>query len=101
MKDPDLTRRSFVGQAVATIGPAMVTATTLPLASAQAGSGAARTQRVACVGAHPDDPESGCAGALARYAALGHSVTVVYLTRGEGGINGKSGGEAASIRSAE
>src|SRR5260370_16769446 len=38
---------------------------------------------------------------LARYAALGHAVTVVYLTRGERGISGKSLDEAARIRSAE
>jgi LmbE family N-acetylglucosaminyl deacetylase len=38
---------------------------------------------------------------LARYAQLGHSVTVVYLTRGERGIRGKSLEEAASIRSQE
>jgi LmbE family N-acetylglucosaminyl deacetylase len=56
---------------------------------------------VVCVGAHPDDPESGCGGTLARYAALGHAVTVVYLTRGERGISGRSLDEAARIRSAE
>ena len=56
---------------------------------------------VVCVGAHPDDPESGCGGTLARYAALGHAVTILYLTRGERGISGKSLEEAAKIRSAE
>ena len=56
---------------------------------------------VVCVGAHPDDPESGCGGTLARYAALGHAVTIIYLTRGERGISGKSLEEAAKIRSAE
>jgi LmbE family N-acetylglucosaminyl deacetylase len=56
---------------------------------------------VVCVGGHPDDPESGCGGTLARYAAGGHSVTIVYLTRGEAGIRGKSHEEAAAIRSAE
>ena len=54
-----------------------------------------------CVGAHPDDPESGCGGTLARYAALRHAVTIVYVTRGERGISGKSLEEAAKIRSAE
>ena len=54
-----------------------------------------------CVGGHPDDPESGCGGTLARYAALGHAVTILYLTRGERGIEGKSLDEAARIRSAE
>ena len=60
-----------------------------------------RGLRVVCVGGHPDDPESGCGGTLARYAALGHAVTVIYLTRGEAGIAGKSHDEAAGIRSAE
>ena len=53
------------------------------------------------MGAHPDDPESGCGGTLARYAAAGHRVTVIYLTRGEAGIAGKSHDEAAAIRTAE
>jgi len=57
--------------------------------------------RVVCVGGHPDDPESGCGGTLARYAALGHAVTIVYLTRGEAGVAGRSHEEAARIRSAE
>jgi LmbE family N-acetylglucosaminyl deacetylase len=57
--------------------------------------------KIVCVGAHPDDPESGCGGTLARYAALGHAVTIVYLTRGERGIQGKSLDEAARIRTAE
>ncbi|HEY1493376.1 MAG TPA: PIG-L deacetylase family protein [Candidatus Solibacter sp.] len=57
--------------------------------------------KIVCVGGHPDDPESGCGGTLARYAALGHAVTIVYLTRGEAGIPGKSHEEAAAIRTAE
>ncbi|HZT31069.1 MAG TPA: PIG-L deacetylase family protein [Bryobacteraceae bacterium] len=57
--------------------------------------------RVVCVGGHPDDPESGCGGTLARYAEQGHSVTIIYLTRGEAGIPGKSAAESAAIRSAE
>jgi LmbE family N-acetylglucosaminyl deacetylase len=60
-----------------------------------------RLLKIVCVGGHPDDPESGCGGTLARYAALGHSVTVVYLTRGEAGIPGKSHDEAGAIRAAE
>jgi LmbE family N-acetylglucosaminyl deacetylase len=79
----------------------MLAANALPLAAADAESGAAPTLKVVCVGGHPDDPESGCAGTLARYAALGHAVTVIYLTRGERGIPGKSLDEAAKIRSTE
>ena len=56
---------------------------------------------IVCVGAHPDDPESGCGGTLARYAAAGHAVTIVYLTRGERGIPAASLDEAARIRSGE
>jgi LmbE family N-acetylglucosaminyl deacetylase len=56
---------------------------------------------VVCVGGHPDDPESGCGGTLAMYAAQGHRVTIVYLTRGERGVPGKSESEAAAIRTAE
>ena len=61
----------------------------------------ARRLKVVCVGGHPDDPESGCGGTLARYVAAGHTVTIVYLTRGEAGIRDKSHDEAARIRSAE
>ncbi|HLX60429.1 MAG TPA: PIG-L deacetylase family protein [Planctomycetota bacterium] len=57
--------------------------------------------KIVCVGAHPDDPESGCGGTLARYAALGHSVTVIYFTRGERGIKKSPLDEAARVRTAE
>ncbi|PYP17324.1 MAG: PIG-L family deacetylase [Gemmatimonadetes bacterium] len=100
MKEQDLTRRGFVKQSLVAVGPAVVAPNALPLGSARAESAMAR-MTVVCVGAHPDDPESGCAGTLTRYAALGHAVTVVYLTRGERGISGKSLDEAATIRSAE
>jgi LmbE family N-acetylglucosaminyl deacetylase len=77
-----------------------VLALTLPTVLA-AQSTAPTRLKVVCVGGHPDDPESGCGGTLARYSALGHSVTIIYLTRGEAGIQGKSHDEAAAIRSAE
>src|SRR5919201_1644930 len=76
----------------------------LALALPMLASGQASPQKslkVVCVGGHPDDPESGCGGTLARYAALGHAVTIIYLTRGEAGIPGKSLDEAARIRTAE
>ena len=60
-----------------------------------------RRLKIVCVGGHPDDPEAGCGGTLAHYTALGHAVTVIYLTRGEAGISGKSHDEAAAILSAE
>jgi LmbE family N-acetylglucosaminyl deacetylase len=60
-----------------------------------------RKLKIVCVGAHPDDPESGCGGTLARFAAAGNDVTIIYLTRGEAGITGKSHGESANVRTQE
>lgn len=57
--------------------------------------------KIVCVGGHPDDPESGCGGTLARFAAAGYPVTIIYLTRGEAGIEGKSHTDAANIRTNE
>lgn len=57
--------------------------------------------KVVCIGAHPDDPESGCGGTLAKFANAGHDVTVIYLTNGDSGIKGKSLTEAAAIRKQE
>ncbi|MCC7498138.1 MAG: PIG-L family deacetylase [Bryobacterales bacterium] len=57
--------------------------------------------RVVVVGGHPDDPESGCGGTIARFTGSGHRVTIFYLTRGERGIPGKSLDEAAAIRTRE
>src|SRR6266480_3881085 len=93
MKNQDLTRRGFVKNSALAV-------TTLPLASTRPESAPA-ILKIVCVGAHPDDPESGCGGTLGRYAALGHAVTIIYLTRGERGIEGKSLDEAARIRTAE
>ena len=99
MTDQDITRRAFVGRSAATLGPALA-AGLLPLSTARA-EPSADTLSVVCIGGHPDDPESGCGGTLARYAAAGHAVTIVYLTRGERGIDGKSLDDAAHIRTAE
>jgi LmbE family N-acetylglucosaminyl deacetylase len=57
--------------------------------------------KVLVAGGHPDDPESGCGGTIARYAAEGHDVSVLYLTRGEAGIPGTSHADAAKLRTAE
>jgi LmbE family N-acetylglucosaminyl deacetylase len=89
-------RRRFLGHASAAL-PALLVAAGDRAEAAEP----ARPLHVVCVGAHPDDPESGCGGTLARYAAAGHKVTVIYLTRGEAGIPGKSHEEAAAIRTAE
>ena len=93
MKEPDLSRRNFVKQSVVAVAPALVAAKGLPTLGARLS--------VVCVGGHPDDPESGCGGTLAQYTAQGHAVTIVYLTRGERGIDGQSLDEAGRIRTAE
>ncbi len=58
-------------------------------------------KKIVCVGGHPDDPESGCGGTLAKLRSAGHDVTVIYLTTGEAGIPGKSHDDAAAIRKQE
>ena len=74
----------------------------LPLADTAAGSAAGPARlKIVVARAHPDDPETGCGGTVARYTDLGHEVAIIYLTRGEAGIEGKSHDEAARIRTAE
>ena len=53
------------------------------------------------IGAHPDDPESMCAGTMLLLKQQGCEVVCVYMTRGEGGITGKSAEETAAIRPQE
>src|SRR5579862_311971 len=56
---------------------------------------------IACVGAHPGDPEFGCGGTMARYSTAGHHVVFVYLTRGEAFDPAKSASESATLRTRE
>ena len=58
-------------------------------------------KKIVCAGGHPDDPESGCGGTLAKFTNAGHDVTIIYLTTGEAGIPDKSHDEAAAIRRQE
>src|SRR5437763_306205 len=94
-------RRDFLQAAAASLPLSLLSAEEMARAEEENVADASRPLRIVCVGAHPDDPESGCGGTLARYASTGHAVTVIYLTRGEAGIPGKSHEEAAAIRSAE
>ncbi|MGO8816894.1 MAG: PIG-L deacetylase family protein [Terriglobia bacterium] len=99
----ELTRRELLNRGT---GLACAAAVALPLAgAAETGQGGGvtpvRKPKVVVAGAHPDDPESGCGGTIARYSDLGHEVVVLYLTRGERGIKGKSYDEAGRIRTAE
>jgi LmbE family N-acetylglucosaminyl deacetylase len=88
-------RRRFVKNITAGISlsslPALLAAETKP----------EKKLKIVCVGGHPDDPESGCGGTLARFASGGNAVTIIYLTRGEAGIPGKSHRDAAETRTRE
>jgi LmbE family N-acetylglucosaminyl deacetylase len=99
MPENALRRRTFLKQATVLTAPLVAASSAPPVALGA--NEAARPLKVICIGAHPDDPESGCAGTLTRYVELGHSATIVYLTRGERGIRDKGLDEAAKIRTAE
>src|SRR5580698_1094073 len=90
------TRRDFIKTATAGIG-----AISLPGMLEAGFAGPISRKKIVCVGGHPDDPESGCGGTLAKLAAMGHEVTIIYLTTGEAGIAGVSHDEAARTRKQE
>jgi LmbE family N-acetylglucosaminyl deacetylase len=94
-EQPERNRRKFVKQSAIGLGALLIPRTE------QQGSRPSAQGNVVCVGGHPDDPESGCGGTLALLAKLGFNVTIIYLTTGEAGIQGKSHAEAASIRKQE
>ena len=91
-----ITRREVLG----TSG-LLLAGTSLPGLGLGRSNAAEKKLRIVVVGGHPDDPESGCGGTIARYTDLGHEVTILYLTRGEAGIAGKTHQEAAAIRTGE
>lgn len=89
-------RRTFIRDTIA--GAGMLSLSFL----LQAGpAGKMTRKKIVCVGGHPDDPESGCGGTLAKLANAGHEVSIIYLTTGEAGIEGRSHSEAAAIRKQE
>jgi LmbE family N-acetylglucosaminyl deacetylase len=60
-----------------------------------------KPKKALVIGAHPDDPEGNVGGTMIRLRQAGWEVVSVYLTRGHGGIKGKSQEEAAIIRTQE
>ena len=81
MQTNALTRRRFIKDSVVVAAPLLAAANAQPLSAADAAS--KRLLKIVCVGGHPDDPESGCAGTLKRYVQLGHSVRGRPRTRRE------------------
>ena len=57
--------------------------------------------KVVCVGAHPDDPESGCGGTLLKYSDAGHDVTCIYVTRGDAGSDTMTPEQMGIVRTQE
>ena len=45
--------------------------------------------RILAIGAHPDDIEFGCGGTLIKYARQGHDVSLLVMTDGGGGGDGR------------
>src|SRR5215468_8454912 len=90
------TRRDFIRTASAGIG-----AISLPDILRHGVAAPEQKKKIVCVGGHPDDPESGCGGSLAKFVLAGNTVTIIYLTTGEAGIEGRSHDEAAAIRKQE
>jgi LmbE family N-acetylglucosaminyl deacetylase len=58
---------------------------------------------VMVIGAHPDDPEFGCAATIAKWAGQGRQIDYVLLTSGDKGSHdpGKRPGEVAAVREEE
>lgn len=75
-------RRAFVG---AVCGAACI-------------SWSAERLKVVVAGGHPGDPEYGCGGTIARYTSLGHSVTLLYLNRGEKTCPGTESDPGSGVR---
>jgi LmbE family N-acetylglucosaminyl deacetylase len=96
-----LSRRRVIGVSGGLAALAACGTIEQPATEAGPAATAKRKLKVVVVGGHPDDPESGCCGTIARYVAEGHEVVCLYLTRGEAGIRGKGHEEAAAIRTAE
>ncbi len=95
-----LTRRNLLGRSAMLMG-SVGKLLPLPGLEPQTKSSTEKKLKIVVVGGHPDDPESGCGGTSALYADRGHEVVLLYLTRGERGIEDKSLQQAATIRTVE
>lgn len=64
-----------------------------------------RKMKILAIGAHPDDIEFGCGGALAKFAAKGHRIYLLVMTRGGMGappdVRAKEQSDAKSVLGAQ
>ncbi|MBP3549230.1 MAG: PIG-L family deacetylase [Rikenellaceae bacterium] len=81
-------------------GPQALAAATTENPTDRKSSKSASKRKALVIGAHPDDPEN-VGGTMLLLREAGWDVAAVYMTRGEGGIKGKTGDEAAAIRTEE
>jgi len=91
-------RRSIVRSSLALAALAAWSAAPLPAQSVPPDDG---KPRILCIGAHPDDAESGAAGTAALWIARGCHVKFVSVTNGDIGHWKESGPELARRRRAE
>jgi LmbE family N-acetylglucosaminyl deacetylase len=90
-----MAKRTFLGPAL--ILGILAAAASGPLFAQAAGE----KPRILCIGAHPDDAESGAAGTAALWVAKGYPVKFVAVTNGDIGHWRESGPELARRRKAE
>lgn len=74
MKKSNNNRRRFIQNVSAGLG-----ALCLPRFSKAENNQQPQKKKIVCVGGHPDDPESGCGGSLARFSGADNDVTIIYL----------------------
>jgi len=96
----NISRRNLLKMSGISFGGAAFGLSTFPL-KANGGEGPEKKLKIIVIGAHPDDPETGCGGTMLSFAKNGHEVVSAYLTRGEAGISGTSHEAAARIRTKE
>lgn len=66
-----------------------------------AGASPVTKLKIVVAGGHPGDPEYGCGGTVALYTSLGHSVTLLYLNRGQHGCGTTAAEKCGALRTAE
>jgi len=104
MKKNETARRNFIKASAAGLSSLVISNVNAGIIGEKAfcnTKGHTKKLKIVCVGAHPGDPEFGCGGTMAKYSDAGHSVTFLYITRGEASDRSKTYEEMAKLRTAE